>query len=64
MYVIVGNADDKTDPHRWLWDGMHLRPLADEQDYAEVSVLFRLHPNFNTLASPFWKPKAWIEAAA
>lgn len=59
--VIVGNADDRNDPRRWFYDGMRCRHIT-EQDFNEARILGWLHPSFNTLAAPFWKPSAWIKA--
>lgn len=62
MYVIVGNADNRSDPRRWLYDGFKCRLLLDEDDFNQVKVFGWLHPAFNTLQNPNWKPLAWIEA--
>jgi hypothetical protein len=61
MFVIVGNADNRNDPRRWLYDGFRCRHIT-EQDFNEARILGWLHPSFNTLAAPFWKPSAWITA--
>lgn len=61
MFVIVGNNDNRQDPRRWLYDGFRCRHIT-EQDFNEARVLGWLHPSFNTLGAPFWKPLAWIEA--
>jgi hypothetical protein len=60
MFVIVGNADNKTDPRRWVWDGAtSLRRLHAPADYDQLVAnervgLIKLHPHFATLASPYW----------
>jgi hypothetical protein len=61
MYVIVGNDDNRNDPRRWLYDGFRCRHIT-EQDFNEARILGWLHPSFNTLSAPFWKPSAWITA--
>jgi hypothetical protein len=61
MFVIVGNADNRNDPRRWFYDGFRCRHIT-EQDFNEARILGWLHPSFNTLSAPFWKPSAWITA--
>ena len=53
MYVTVGNSDLPSDPQRFLWDGIHMHALKDEQEYNWYLVLFDVNPDF-TLAEPFW----------
>lgn len=60
MLVIVGNQDNKQDPRRWVYDGMRVRLLLDEPDFHEIKAFGWLHPAFDTLTVPFWKPIAWI----
>jgi hypothetical protein len=60
MFIIVGNADNKADPRRWVWDGaVAMRLLASEADYQALLNraavgLCKLHPSFAGLADPFW----------
>ena len=61
MYVIVGNEDNRSDPSRWFYNGFECRRIS-EQDYNEALILGWLHPTFNTLSAPFWKPLAWIQS--
>lgn len=61
MFLIVGNKDNKADPRRWLYDGMHCRLLLDEADFNETKFFGWLAlPNFTLDQEPFWKPMAWI----
>lgn len=62
LYVIIGNADNRDDPRRWLYDGFKCRLLLDEDDFNQVKIFGWLHPAFNTLQAPNWKPLAWIVA--
>lgn len=62
MYAIVGNKDNPADPTRWVYDGFRCRRLIDQLDFDEVKILGWLHPSFDTLEAPFWKPLAWIVA--
>ena len=61
MYVIVGNEDNPADPSRWFYNGFECRHIS-MQDYNEAKVLGWLHPSFDSLAAPFWKPLVWIQS--
>lgn len=58
MHVIVGRKDAPSDPKRWAWDGISMRWIASEDEfvalYESQYALFKLHPNFNSLANPYW----------
>jgi LAS superfamily LD-carboxypeptidase LdcB len=64
MFIIVGNADDRSDPTRWVWDGaVSMRRLTSEQEYTDLVNrqavgLVKLHPAFSALGSPFWMSTA------
>jgi Glycosyl hydrolases family 25 len=65
MFFAVVN--DKTRPaanDRWLWNGIQLRPLADEQDFLDVAEIAKACgvPVFNDLATPYGKSPEWISA--
>lgn len=58
MHVIVGRKANQADPRRWAWDGISIRKIADEAEFAALYTstfaVFKLHPNFSTLAAPYW----------
>lgn len=64
MFIIVGNADDRTDPRRWVWDGaVSMRLLGSEAEYHDLVNraavgLVALHPSFASLNDPFWMTTA------
>ena len=64
MFIIVGNADNKADARRWVWDGaVGMRLLASEADFQALQNraavgLCKLHPSFASLGDPFWMTAA------
>ncbi len=64
MFILVGNADDRSDARRWVWDGaVSMRLLPSEHAYTELVNranvgLIKLHPFFSTLTEPFWMSTA------
>lgn len=64
MFILVGNADNRNDPRRWVWDGaVSMRLLGSAQEYTDLVNraavnLIKLHPAFSSLSDPFWMSSA------
>lgn len=57
MLIVVGRKEAPQDPRRWVWNGVTVRWIRDEEEfwrlYKSDWALFKLHPNFSTLAAPY-----------
>ena len=60
MLVCVGNDSNRSDPRRWVYNGLECRLLVDEADYNEISLFWGWIGS--SLTAPHWKPLAWIQA--
>jgi hypothetical protein len=56
---IVGNADAKSDPARFLWNGFVLRHVRNEAEYNLLIVLGVIKAG--TLAAPVWISKSQLD---
>lgn len=64
LIVVVGIDEDHANPWRGVWNGVSISHIRSEDDfnafYKSSIRLFELHPNYNTLAAPFWMRRADI----
>jgi hypothetical protein len=65
VIVIVGRKDNPADPRRWAWNGVGVHLIPSEDDYLSKyasGLLFKLHPTYSTLASPYWMTDAELRS--
>jgi hypothetical protein len=60
MLVCVGNDDNRSDPRRWVYNGLECRLLVNEADYNEISLFWGWVGS--SITAPHWKPLTWIQA--
>ena len=64
LIVVVGIDEDHANPWRGVWNGVSISHIRSEDDfnafYKSSIRLFELHPDYNTLAAPFWMRRADI----
>ncbi len=64
MLVVVGLEENHSDPRRWAWSGVSLRLLRSEAEFDQLRLIFPFHPNWSSLAAPYWMTQAEIDSYA
>lgn len=69
MLIIVGRDANRSDPRRWVWNGVSIHFIPDESTFVQfygdtdLSVFKgKMDPRFKTLAAPFWMDDATLRS--